>query len=294
VSMAVERPIFVIGCGRSGTTLLYDIMCGHRSLSWFSNYTDRWPGVPQLAALSRAYPALRRLELSPSRIPAPIPSEGYRIFDHCSPRSSADNNRPLTEADARDTERLCLARIIEAHQRSMGGHRFINKNTRNTRRIRFLRALFPDAIFIHVVRDPRATVASLLRVAFWPSLHFWWREDRTASELVEDGMLPEQLAAELWVHEVASARRDKEVLDASAYMEIRYEDLIADPRAEVRNILAFVRLPWTSSFESVFRTFSIEDRTEGYRFHLDAGQIELIEDVTGPAACTFGYLDRSA
>jgi hypothetical protein len=133
-----------------------------------------------------------------------------------------------------------------------------------------------------------------LRVAFWPSVRFWWREDRSASELVEDGALPEQLAAELWVHEVESARRDKEVLDASAYVEIRYEDLIADPRAGIRNILAFVGLPWTSSFESVFRTFSIEDRTEGYRNRLDAGQIGLIQDVTGPAAFTFGYLDRSA
>ncbi len=292
---AVERPIFVIGCGRSGTTLLYDILCGHRSLAWFSNYTDRWPGVPQLAALSPAYSALRRRGLSLPRVPTPIPSEGYRIFDHCSPRGAADNNRPLTELDATATERQCLARIIEAHQRFAGGQRFINKNTRNTRRIRFLHELFPDALFVHVVRDPRATVASLLRVAFWPDLRFWWREDRTASGLAEDGVAPETLAAELWTREVGPALRDKDVLDPASYWELRYEDLIVDPRGEVKSVLAFAGLPWTPSFEEVFESFVIVDRTAGYRRHLDDRQIAVIDDVTRPVASTLGYVgDRPA
>lgn len=280
----VERPIFLIGCGRSGTTLLYDILCGHPSLSWFSNYTDRWPGLPQLAALSRSYAPMKRGRVSLRR--APLPSEGYRIFDYYSARSTADNNKPLIESDVNPVEGLALRRVIATHIHFGGGCRFINKNTRNTRRVRFLRELFPDARFVHLVRDPRATAASLLRAAFWPQLRFWWRDNRSAEEL--PSIRPETLAGEMWVREVGAGLRDG-LLDPSAYMEVRYEDLVTEPRAEVNRVLEFVELEWLAPFESVFRSFDIENRTGRYRSSLDSYQIELIDRVTRELAQEFDY-----
>lgn len=280
----VERPIFLIGCGRSGTTLLYNILCGHPSLAWFSNYTNRWPGLPQLAALSRSYAPMKRRRVSLRR--APVPSEGYRIFDYYSPRSGSDNNKPLIEMDVNPVERIGLRRAIATHVRFGGGHRFVNKNTRNTRRIRFLRELFPDACFVHVVRDPRATAASLLRVAFWPELRFWWRDNRSAEELPI--IRPETLAGELWVREVGAGLRDG-LLDASSYMEVRYEDLVTEPRTLVTRVLEFVDLEWSDSFESVFRSFQIEDRIYKYRRSLHREQIGLIDDVTRELAQELGY-----
>jgi len=281
----VQQPIFLIGCGRSGTTLLYDILCGQPGLAWFSNYTDRWPGLPQLAVLSRLYAPMRRRELSLPR--APLPSEGYRIFDYYSARSAADNNRPLDGSDANPMERLALRRVIAAHLRFGGGSRFINKNTRNTRRVPFLHQMFPDARFIHVIRDPRATASSLLRVAFWPALRFWWRDNRTATELPD--VDAETLAGELWAHEVRAGLQQG-LLGDSAYMEVRYEDLVAAPREQVSAVLKFVGLEWTPSFESVFDSFAIEDRTSKFRSSLNDYQLQLIAKATQPLAQELGYL----
>jgi omega-hydroxy-beta-dihydromenaquinone-9 sulfotransferase len=285
---SVERPIFVIGCGRSGTTLLYRILCGHRSLAWFSNYTDHWPGLPQLAALSRVYPWMRRRKLAVPN--APIPSEGHRIFDYCSSRASIDNNKPLVETDVTSIERRCLHRVIELHQRFAGGRRFINKNTRNTRRVRFLHELFPDAVFVHVIRDPRATVSSLLRVAFWPDLRFWWRGNRTATQLGTEGVKSVTLAAELWARDVGAALQDSTTLDSSAYIQLRYEELVANPRAEVERVLTFAGVDWDSSFESVFRSFDIMDRAFGYKNHLGDDEIKLIDEVARPVTSALAYL----
>ncbi len=75
----VEAPIFVVGCGRSGTTLLYEILAVHRSLAWFSNYTNRWPRLPALAGLSKFYPFARQHRLAFKMVPQP--SEGHGVWD---------------------------------------------------------------------------------------------------------------------------------------------------------------------------------------------------------------------
>ena len=46
----LKPPLFIVGCGRSGTTIVYELLCEHPDLAWFSNYAERWPALPQLEA----------------------------------------------------------------------------------------------------------------------------------------------------------------------------------------------------------------------------------------------------
>ena len=39
----LKPPLFIVGCGRSGTTIVYELLCEHPDLAWFSNYAERWP-----------------------------------------------------------------------------------------------------------------------------------------------------------------------------------------------------------------------------------------------------------
>ena len=39
----IDRPVFVIGTGRSGTTLFHEPMAYHPQLAWFSNWSRRYP-----------------------------------------------------------------------------------------------------------------------------------------------------------------------------------------------------------------------------------------------------------
>jgi hypothetical protein len=179
--------------------------------------------------------------------------------------------------------------VVASHLRAEGKPRFINKNTTNTIRMRYLNRLFPDAYFVHLVRNPRAVVASLLKVSWWPDLPVWCWDNRTPTEWVRAGNCPEVLAAELWRREVEVALADRECLPATRYLQIRYEDLVQDPRAVAARTLDFAELDWTEPFETTFRQFKISDANRKSQFDFDDKQLAQIERVAGPLARTLGY-----
>jgi hypothetical protein len=60
------KPIFLIGSGRSGTTILFRLLCGHPDCAYVSNLTDQLSGYPQLAALSKSAVLRRYKPFQPS------------------------------------------------------------------------------------------------------------------------------------------------------------------------------------------------------------------------------------
>jgi hypothetical protein len=291
VAAAVDRPLFIVGCGRSGTTLVYDLLSGHPDLGWFSTYTDHWPAVPQLAAVSRLHPLLHRHGWL--RRGTPRPSEGYRLWDHFLALDPLLRDGPLDATDSTPEQRGRMSRVIRAHLRYQGRARFINKNTRNARRVAHVSALFPDARFIHVIRNPHATVSSLLQVAFWPDLRLYWRGGRTTADLVAAGARSEELAAELWCNDVDSARRDGALLGPERYLEVRYELLLRDPHLELSRILDFAGLRWKPGFERFVGEFSIATDADARAPRLTPEQLLVIDRVTAPVATPLGYARAS-
>lgn len=285
--IVIDRPLFVVGCGRSGTTLLYQMLCTHPDLAWFSTYTTRWPRVPQMAAASRLYPVLRRRGVE--RRGLPLPSEGYRLWDSIRPPAVRELNTPLTENDVAVGERDRAEALVMRHLRYQGKRRFINKNTRNVRRIRYVNGLFPDAHFIHILRDPRATTASLLNVQWWPDLPIWCFENRTPREWVAQGQPEETMAAEVWRQEVETALEHKRAIPSARYLELRYEDLISQRELVLTRILEFVGLQWSPGFRQALESFPIRNSNVKYQNQLSPSQILEIERVTGPVAASLGY-----
>ena len=286
-SHRLRSPIFIIGCGRSGTTIVYDLLCEHPDLAWFSNYAERWPAVPQLAALSRVR-RFERVRRSGSRF-VPSPQEGHRIWDRCGPRGEAARNRPLTEADADAREKERVRRLVNEHARYQGKPRFINKNTRNSRRIRYLDAIFPDALFVHVLRDPRAVVASLLAVSWWADLPLWWCGNRTARELSANGSAAETVAAQHWIESVERLLSDRAVIPDDRYLEIRYEHFVEDPEAELGRMMSFAQLQPSNRVLDGLSRRGVENRNQKYRTQLGAPELSAVERIIAPLAQRLDY-----
>ena len=284
--LAIERPIFIVGCGRSGTTVLYETLSAHPQLAWFSNYTERWPRIPQLGWLSHLRRS-QRVRRSDSRF-VPKPMEGYPLWNRCTGRSLA-RNAPLTETDVAEAESECLRKLIVGHLRYQRARRFINKNTRNSRRIRYLKEMFPDAVFVHVLRDPRATAASLVNVHWWRDLPLWWAENQTPRQLTTDGETDAVIAARHWRFVVERLLADSEALRDSDYLEVRYEDFVDAPVDVLANILDFCELPWSDRVAEASTDRPLTSKNTKFREQFSRNELVAMSEIFGSLPGRFGY-----
>ena len=112
--------------------------------------------------------------------------------------------------------------------------------------------IVPDARFIHIVRDSRAVVASLLRASRQPWGRGW---APSSADAAADGWLAHVRAAEAFGVAAGSGR----------FLRVRYEDLLADTPAELRRAFDFLELPVADARVAEFADRQRFDRqaTEG-------------------------------
>ena len=217
----LDRPVFVLGAPRSGTTLLYRVLRVHRELA-------HWR-----------------------------PSEAHEVWElDYHPALRGWESNVLTEADLNEE---AARRIHRSFYLVAGdGRRFVDKTPRNTLRVPFMEALFPDARYVFLRRDGRENVNSLInawrspryRVYRLPEPHsipgadpsWWkfvlypgWRED-TSGPL-------EVVCAKQWALSNRYALESAGAAPPERWIDVGYEDLVDDPAAVVANILERLELP---------------------------------------------------
>jgi hypothetical protein len=205
-----NRPFFIVGSGRSGTTLLRLMLSGHSRLhvspeTWF---------IEQLVAQLPVGPPLT----GPQRETAlTIITTHYRWPDlGIAPETLRAEVAALPEPKLRDvTDAVysCLARA--ANKLRIG-----DKTPVYVRILPQLAALYPDAQFIHLLRDGRDVALSFMD-AHWAARCY-------------DG------ASFEWTAAVRAARSFGSTMGPQSWMEIRYEDLVHTPEPVVRRLCTFL------------------------------------------------------
>jgi len=289
----LERTIFIIGSGRSGTTILYKLLAIHPDLAWFSVLSNRhpasrWPihlhrllDVPLVgnrfkhAIISRSHP-ISHLGI--------VPSEGEDIYEgYCGLREDVR----LTEEDWRPETDRKLKDVFRLHLEITGKDRFLSKRTGNTQRIRLIARMFPDAHFVHIIRDGRAVALSLQNVEWWRDVRLWWA-GTTPSEWEGGSGDPLELPALHWKHSLEEILGNKQVL--RNYTEVRYEALVADPRSVRREGLEFCDLHPHGGYEEQLPE-SLPDMNRKWKENLDESQLATIDHAIGGTLREMGYRD---
>lgn len=248
----MDKPIFIIGSGRSGTTILYKLLSIHPDVCWFSNYTDKFPSYPNIAILHRILDIpfigkkLKKENLTRRSMKLiPKSNEGGTIYhSHC----GFEHSRKTTECDLNEEVENKFRKIITKHLRLTGKTRFISKQTANNQRIRQINKIFPNAYYIHIIRDGRAVANSFFRVSWWDDVDIWWLGYK-ASKWYEKGKEPIELCGLQWKQNVIELLENK-YLFKDRYIEIRYEDLVENTKDVVHRITDFCKLNWPSEFET--------------------------------------------
>ena len=247
------RYVFVLGTGRCGSTMVEEVLAAHPAAGFLSNLEDR----SRVGALARQWnnPVYRLVPQSLTRKGRLrfAPSEGYLALDRdVSPILS----RPWRDLTAEDVTPWLAARtrrFFEKQAAAQARPVFLHKFTGWTR-AGFLADVFPEAKFIHVVRDGRAVANSWLQMDWWEGFqgpdHWQWGPlpVEYQDQWRESGFSFPVLAALLWkllvdAHDAAAAK-----LPADCWLEVRYEDVVARPRDAFDKMLEFVRLPGDPGF----------------------------------------------
>ena len=276
---------FIIGRGRSGTTLLAKMLNSHRNLAvaqeglFILNLARRYEGVRRWDNATRA------------RFVADLFREKRMAMWNIDRAILSDCLAAAPEPP--DYAGLCQL-VYAAYARSQGeqGIRvFGDKNPHYTLLLPRLERLFPDARFIHLVRDYRDTIVSYRKVAF---------------DLGNVGAL-----AERWNHynrpavELGGRRPD-------SYLCVRYEDLLSEPQAQVARICDFLGVPFDQAVLEYherddpaapewFRTLFADlraplkrDNTEKWRKEMPPDDIALADSICGDLGQRLGYRPAGA
>src|ERR687898_1993600 len=221
-----RNPIFVVGCPRSGTTLLLDALRAGGGLTT-------------------------------------VQSEGHVLWDEFHhPRDHGWSSDAVAPSHIPDRERAYLYLAIRLFAR---GGRFVDKTPANCLRVAYLEALFPDTTFVFLRRRGADNVSSLMegwraRPRFvryrlpepltglgeldgdrWSFVLVpGWRELRTASL--------EEICAHQYV-ECNQAVLDARATSAAAWIDLAYEDLVTSPVSELRRVYGELGLRFTSGVE---------------------------------------------
>jgi omega-hydroxy-beta-dihydromenaquinone-9 sulfotransferase len=271
--LQISDPIFIVGTGRSGSSVFFEMFACHPEVAWLSVLARDFPDHPWLNKL-----LLRGLSMEAIR---PLltktigPAEAYPFWEANCPGFA----NPCRDLTADDVTPVAAKRVREAIEGMLSKRRsrFIAKIT-GWPRMRYLNRIFPGAKFIEMTRDPSAICSSLLEVPFWDG----WRGPPTWRR----GPLPEDLesiwneenksfvalaALEYVIHQRAMDACRKE-LDGHRVLSISYSSLCRQPVGQFREVTEFCGLPWSTGFERAIGRFRLIDRDDKWRTHLTAGQ----------------------
>lgn len=295
----------MIGTGRCGLSLVFELLGAHEDLAWFSQWTARFPRSRLAPRLPRLYrkPGIKQLmdlgSLLTGKRWRPAPHEAFEPFA-LSFRGFGRPYRPLTALDVDQNARAGIREAVRVHVEAQRKTRFIAELS-GWARIVFLREIFPDAQFIHVVRDPRATVNSLLNVDWWDG----WRGEgnwrygpipERYRRFLENGTASFVALASLQYNIlIDNAIEEARTLDPASYCEVRFEDVVKDPGAGVRRLCAFLGLPASDRFDREWRKVRVFNPNEStvrirpWRENLSEAQKRVVNLICAEHLARFGY-----
>jgi omega-hydroxy-beta-dihydromenaquinone-9 sulfotransferase len=257
-------------------------------LSGFAYMFPRRPAWNRWAVSAMGNPLLHSLLGGKIR-----PNEQYRFWEEFA-YGFSEPSRDLLGTDVtvrvRKQVRAAVAPMLTSRR-----NRLLAKIT-GWPRIGFLKEIFQDARFIHILRDGRAVASSLLHIDFWkgwqgPSA---WRagpltpEDEAAWEASNRSFVT--LAGLEWRIQMRAMDAARQMLDEREFLEIKYEDFCSRPLETCRQVLEFAELPTSPAFEREVQSASLRNMSNRWRDDLTAEQQQLLDDLLRGDLQRYGYI----
>lgn len=222
VNARFERPVIILSAPRSGSTLLFETLSRHPAL--YSLGTESHGLIESNPSLSPPFNNFDSNALTESHATPEIVKRLRNAF--ASSMIGFDRQRPPSDSTVR----------------------LLEKTPKNAVRVAFLKKVFPDARFVHLVRDPVKNIASIMdawlsgRFVTYPFLPEWdahWSLFLPPGWRTLKGRSLAEVAAFQWTVANKSILQNLDYSSEGNAVIVRYEDLVASPQTELERICEF-------------------------------------------------------
>lgn len=267
-----EPPLFVLGHWRSGTTLLHELLIRDPDHTYPTTYecfapyhfllTESWitpltkwmlPKKRPMDNVAAGWDRPQEDEFALCSLGVPSPYLCWAFPDH-----GPVYPEYLTLENLSDQQRAEWKRNLRFFVQSVAyrrNRRIVLKSPPHTARVRTLLEIYPDARFVHIVRDPLTLYPSTVRLwkslcdvqsLQWPRAEYDWLEEHVLDNLVRM---------------YAAFERDRKLIPPGRLAELRYEDLVRDPQEQLRTVYEKLDLGDFSRVEPTLHEFKRQNHT---------------------------------
>lgn len=276
----VNKPIIIFGIGRCGSTIVHKVLSEHPNVYFLTDYLK---SKPTRLSTQKSIIKLMDVPFVNRKLRKKFPPrECYEFWDlHY--KGFRKPFRDLTKDDLIPFTQNNLHADLN-YLATITRNRALIKITRWPR-LGFLEACFPGAKFIHIERDSRAVVNSILNCKFWlgwqgPSNWRWGELDFIYKDLWgKYNKSFEALAAiSLLIYYQAFEKSSSKL--TNSLLNIKYEDFTKNLNKVLKDILYFCNLKWTPQYEkTVAKYYDIKSTNYKWQKGLSTKQIKIISSI---------------
>jgi hypothetical protein len=291
--MRIQNPIIILGSGRSGTTIISEMLFRHKDLAFPSNFNEKFPRNPCIGLVRHIYdngfyrifgkkkqvisktPFLNRILFTPS--------EAWSMWEYVTGLGQKFSRTYLLNENASENDVLRMHEYFSDLIKAQGRNRFACKLTGPTR-IEYLMSVFKNPIFIYVERNPVPVISSFIKAPFWQSQgmkQLWWEGAFSDSEL---SLVEKNRNNGIWM----TAFQIKKILENSEFeiekckpkmIRIKYEDFVIATSNILSEIISFCDLNPDKACYNYLKRNHIISRSFHDSYYFASKELDIIYSV---------------
>lgn len=312
--ISIDRPIFLIGLPRSGTSMLQDIICEHPDTAFI---TIAMHGHRESFCAVEVLRKLFNIDCEGSRylgdsiiVNAGSANDAVCFWGEWLKYSVYDLDfvdRKLSDYTPAEIDKIKtdIKKMIWCFGGPSGGNRrFVSKNPMIVQDMTLVGEMFPDAKFVHIIRDPRLAANSLRKLYWLDRAQLAHLESTRSHDMCNRGPIvpfprlpgvrevmdkygPGDLrtSAHVWRLAIEHVEANKHKLPA--YYEVRYEDIQQNPVDEMAKIFEFCELSVPGEENEAYwrRINNVGKLTHQNRY----AEFDIVEEICGEQMRRLGY-----
>ena len=294
---------FLIGTPRSGKSRIFDILASTSEFAWVSQYQNRFDTVTAFSLCNRIYDfhkiGLKLYMLGTKTKFLPHPTETNSFWRKFLSKFECINNNqymhtdkychmPLftDEAELFEDEIKYINELIRGICAFQNKDIFLSEYSKWSRMAHFSQA-FPDAKFVHIIRDGKAVAYEYHKMITngeyveWEEREWWihnwpteWKNDFLKNH---NSILA--FCAYLWKFQLRMIWEEARRIPNENYLEIRYENLINSPREVTTKILEFFGLSFNNRIEWYLEHTPLKNMNSKWKENLTTEQKNKLSEV---------------